>query len=183
MNANENNEHKKTLLNSIEKKDLSGGFAVPENYFEILSNNIEERVRSIPNLVSIPKGNEFEVPQNYFAELEIAIREKVSSETQGSIIPAEQWFRQPKLVLAYASVLIFAIATSTYFLTTSINQKVSDKDISFNDIYSSEYVSEFDESSLVALLDESPSSSQTSTQIEDYMIDNNIDILTLTDQL
>jgi len=77
----------------------------------------------------------------------------------------------------------FAIMTSTYFLTSNIHQTVTDKDISFNDIYSSDYVNEMDESSLVALLEETSAPSQPSTQIDDYMIDNNVDISTLTDEL
>src|SRR5258708_38791743 len=138
----------------------------------MLSSEIEERVKNISNLISVPKENVFEVPQNYFAELENAIREKVSSEKQSHVIPLEQWYRRPKLVLAYAAVLIFAIVTSTYFLTNHIHQTVTDKDISFNDIYISDYVSELDESSLVALLEESSSPQQNETQVDDYMIDN-----------
>ena len=183
MNINENNELNKSFLDSIEKKDLSGGYAVPENYFEMLSSAIEEKAKSIPNLVSVPKKDIFEVPQNYFAELEIVIGEKVSAQAEHNVLTIEQWYRRPKLALAYAAVLVFAIVTSTYFLTNNIHQAVTDKDISFNDIYSSDYVEELDESSLVALLEESSAPSQSSTQIDDYMIDNNVDISTLTDEL
>jgi len=183
MNTSENNNTNKSLLESMKKKDLSGGFAVPENYFEMLIGTIEEKVRSIPNLVSIPRGNEFEVPENYFAELENSIREKISSESENRVSLSKQWFKRPKLVVAFATVLIFAIVTSTFIFTETKHQIITEKDISFNDIYSSDYANELDERSLVTLLEESSSPLQTSSQIEDYMIDNNIDILTLTEQL
>ena len=178
----EHNEEKKSLLDSMEK-NLSGGFAVPENYFEMMSASIENKVRSITNLVSVPKENVFKVTEEYFSELENAIRENISSERISVQKEVEQWYRRPKLVLAYASVLIFVLVTSTYFMTSNIHQTVSDKDISFNDIYSSDYVNELDENSLVALLEESSAPAQSSTQLEDYMIDNNVDISTLTDEL
>ena len=183
MNTNENSESKNSLLDSIEKKDLSGGYAVPENYFEMLSRQIEDRVKKVPNLVSVQKENVFEVPDNYFAGLENAIREKISSQTAGNVISIEQWYKRPKLVLAYAAVLVFSIIASTYLFTSNIHQTINDKDISFNDIYTSDYVSELDESSLVALLEESFVPQQNETQVYDYMIDNNIDVSTLTDEL
>ena len=184
----EHNEEKKSLpageagmLDLMERK-VSGGFSVPENYFEVMSENISDKVRSIPNLSSVPKANVFEVPDGYFARLENAIRENISPESISVVQQVEQWYRRPKLVLAYASVFIFVIIVSTYFLTDSFNSTVSDNDISLNDIYSSDVVNELDESALASLLDE-PSASSSSAQLEDYMIDNDIDISTLTDEL
>ena len=181
MKEKQHNEEKKSLLNLIEK-NLSGGFSVPENYFEMLSKNISDKVQSIPNLSSVAKQNVFEVPDGYFSQLENSIRENISAEKVSVVIPVESWYRRPKLVLAYAAVLVFGIFISTYVLKTNITS-VTDNDISLNDIYSSDFVSELDESSLVALLDESSSPSDNSAQIEDYMIDNNIDVSTLTDEL
>jgi hypothetical protein len=185
MKEREHNQDKKTPpvswashLDSLEK-NLSGGFSVPENYFEALSKNISDKVQSIPNLNSVPKENVFEVPDGYFAQLENSIRENVSSQATPVYAQVEQWFRRPKLVLVYASVAAVMIVTSVYFLNT--NHAVTEKDISFNDIYSSDIVSELDETALAALLDE-PSAS-TSTQLEDYVIDNNIDVSTLTEEL
>ena len=165
------------------EKNVSGGFSVPENYFEMLSENISDKVRRIPNLVSIPKENVFEVPDGYFAQLENAIRENISSQRESVPVLLEQWYRRPKLVLAYAAVLTFIVVASTYILNSGINRTVTDKDISLSDIYSSDFVTELDETSLVALLEESAGPVENSTQIDDYMIDNNIDISTLTDEL
>lgn len=177
----EHNEEKKSVLDSLEKNGLSGGFSVPENYFEMLSENISDKVRSIPNFASVPKENVFEVPDGYFIQLENTIRENISSRTETVSVNVGAWFRRPKLVAAFASLIVVVIAVSAYFIS-SINTPITEKDISFNDIYVSDFVSELDESSLAALLDE-PSSSPSSTQLEDYMIDNNIDISTLTDEL
>jgi hypothetical protein len=179
MKTNEHNEEKKSLLDTLEKGGVSGGFCVPENYFEMLSEKISDKVQSIPNLSSVPKETAFEVPDGYFVHLEYAIRENISSETTSIPAQIERWYRRPKLVLAYASVLVIIVFSSVYLLT--ITNAVTEKDILFNDIYNSDYVNELDESSLAAMLDES--SSPSSTQLEDYMIDNNIDISTLTDEL
>jgi len=176
----ENNRKKKSLLDSMEK-NVSGGFSVPENYFDMLSASIENKVLSIPNLASLPKENVFEVPDGYFARLENSIRENISSQTESIIIPAGQWFRRPKLVAAFASVLVLFIAASTFFLS-NVNHRITDKDISFSDIYNSEYVNELDETSLASLLEE-PAASPSSTQFEDYIIDNNVDISTITEEL
>ena len=178
---NEHNSEKKSMLDTIEKNGLSGGFSVPENYFEMLNENISDKVRSIPNLASVPKENVFEIPDGYFVHLQNAIRENVSSQTEVVNAHVEQWFRRPKLVVSFATVLVLVIAVSSYFLS-NINTPVTEKDISFNDIYASDYVCELDETSLAALIDE-PASTPSSTQLEDYMIDNNIDLSTLTDEL
>jgi hypothetical protein len=175
----EHNQEKKSLLDSLDKDGLSGGFSVPANYFEMLSENISAKVSSIPNLFSVLKENVFEVPDGYFIQLRNAIHENVSAQKEMIPVTAERWFKRPKLVLAYASVALMLIVTSVYFM--NLNHMVTEKDISFSDIYASDIVSELDETSLAAMLDE-PSSS-TSTQLEDYMIDNNIDVSTLTDEL
>lgn len=179
MKMNEHNEEKKSLLDTLEKGGVSGGFSVPDNYFEMLSEKISDKALSIPNLSSIPKEKGFEVPDGYFVQLENAIRENISSESIQITVQIERWYKRPKLVLAYASVLFLIVVSSVYIF--NINKAETETEISFSDIYNSDYVNELDETSLAALIDES--SSQSSTQLEDYMIDNNIDISTLTDEL
>jgi len=116
-----------------------------ENYFEMLSSAIEEKVKSIPNLVSVPKENVFEVPQNYFAELEIAISEKsfCTNRTQ-CYSNRNQWYRRPKLVLCLCSGFDFCYHDFNLFSDEQYHQTVTDKDISFQRYYSSDYVNEME---------------------------------------
>ena len=187
MKEKKHNEKKKPaveermgLLDSMDKNS-SGGFSAPENYFEMLSKNISDKVSVIPNLVSVPKENPFNIPDGYFVQLENAIQERVSSKGKYIPSPAGQWFRRPQLAPLFISAMILVLAVSSYLLI-NINRPAADNDISFNDIYNSDYATELDETSLASLIDD-PASVQSSNQLEDYVIDNDIDLSTLTDEL
>lgn len=71
-------------LKNISKKNI---FKVPENYFEDLSAQIEQRTQLV--VKSLPKENVFKVPENYFEDLESQILARTIQQT--NIIPLFTW--------------------------------------------------------------------------------------------
>lgn len=76
---NDNLSNLKNFAPNLSKIDKQNCFIIPLNYFEGLSENIEESVLiNYPVLSKIEKKNAFEVPQGYFEQLTETIHESVS---------------------------------------------------------------------------------------------------------
>ncbi len=71
-------------LENIPKKNI---FIVPENYFEELSDKIENRTQSV--IENLPKENIFKIPDNYFEDLESNILARNIQDTKN--IPLFTW--------------------------------------------------------------------------------------------
>lgn len=158
--------------------NFTGGFSVPENYFEKLESNINEKVSRIPILYTTKSENPFEVPAGYFSELEKSIGEKVSLAKEH--VTSRPLYLRPRFVTVLATVLVLLV--STFIILNRTGKSISEKDISFNDIYRSHYAADFDESALIEMIDDSTLNSNT-TQFENYLIEDNTDIYTITEEL
>jgi hypothetical protein len=179
MKTEENN---KELSNNLPEgtDNFTGGFSVPENYFEKLESNIQEKVSRIPILYTTKSENPFTVPANYFSKLEDSISEKVSLAKER--FASRPLYLRPRFVPVLATVLVFLVSTVTFVVLNRTGNSVSEKDISFSDIYHSHYATDFDESALIEMIDDSTLNSNT-TPYENYLIDDNTDINTITDEL
>jgi hypothetical protein len=176
----EDNNNKLNNLFPEGKNDFTGGFSVPENYFEKLEGDIREKASRIPNLYTVKKENPFAVPAEYFTELENSVREKISlSKERAASAP---FFLRPRLVPVMAMTFVIAVCAVTVVLLSRNSTPVSEKDISFSDIYHSSYVADFDEDVLAELVEDSALNSNTS-HFENYIIEENTDIQTLTEEL
>jgi hypothetical protein len=71
-------------LENLPKKNI---FKVPDNYFESLSDKIEQRTQSV--VENLPKENIFKVPDNYFENLEAKIVAQTTEQTK--IVPLFTW--------------------------------------------------------------------------------------------
>jgi hypothetical protein len=160
--------------------NFTGGFSVPENYFEKLESNIREKVSRIPILYTTKSENPFEVPAGYFSELENSIGEKVSLATER--VASRPLYLRPRFVTVLATVLVLLVSTVTFVVLNRTGKSISEKDISFNDIYHSHYATDFDESALIEMMDDSTLNSNT-TQFENYLIEDNTDIYSITEEL
>src|SRR5687767_934691 len=132
---------------------FTGGFSVPENYFEKLESNINEKVNRIPILYTTKSENPFEVPAGYFSELENSIGEKVALAKERTA--SRPLYLRPRFVTVLATVLVLLVSTITVIVLNRTGKSISEKDISFNDIYRSHYAADFDESALMEMIDES----------------------------
>jgi len=175
-------ENNKELNNKLPEgtDNFTGGSSVPENYFEKLQSEIGEKVSRIPILYTTKSENLFTVPASYFSELENAIGEKVSLAKER--VASRPLYLRPRFVTVLAMVLVLLVSTVTFITLNRTRNSVSEKDISFNDIYHSSYATEFDESALIEMIDDSTLNSAT-TPYENYLIDENTDINTITDEL
>ena len=177
-------EENKNELNSPFREgktpDFTGGFSVPENYFDKLQGDIDEKVSRIPNLYSVKKENPFTVPGEYFTELENSVQEKISLAKERSA--SAPFFLRPRLIPVMAMVLV-AVCTVTFIVMNRSGNSVSEKDISFSDIYNSSYVADMDEASLYELVKESSQQNTNTSQYENYLIEDDTDIQTLTEEL
>ena len=160
--------------------NFTGGFSVPENYFEKLESNINEKVSHIPVLYTTKSKNPFEVPAGYFSELENSIGEKVSQVKER--VAFRPLYLRPPFVTVLATALVLLVSAVTFMVLNRTGKSISEKDISFNDIYGSSYVADFDESVLMEMIDDSTLNSNT-TSFENYLIEDNTDIYTITEEL
>src|SRR5215213_2620448 len=162
MKIEENNNELNNLFPEG-KNDFTGGFSVPENYFNKLESEIGEKVNRIPILYTTKSENPFAVSTEYFTELENSIQQKASlSKERSASLPL---YLRPRFIPVMAMMLVIAACAVTFIVLNRSGNPVSEKDISFNDIYQSSYVGDLDESALVELIEESQGNSST-TQFE-----------------
>lgn len=181
MKINENNKEPKRVISEEGADNFTGGFSVPENYFEKLESSIEEKVNRIPILYTTKSENPFAVPAKYFSELENSVREKVSLATERTA--SRPFYLRPRLVPVMALVLVLVLSTAMFVLLNRQGHSVSEKDISFTDIYNSVYISDLDESALAELIEMPADSNSNILPFENYIIEDNTDIYSLTEEL
>jgi len=165
-------------------------FEIPENYFEELPKEIETGIITS----SFPKGNAFEVPAGYFNQLPTAINSKITSKPKDTKVLRLDWFSKAQLLAVAASVVIVCTIGFNY-LHKSSNAVYDNKVSSINNPIEKtweERIENLDESTLEEALSEEEESNtleQSTTQlasndyIVNYLVDNNIDISTLTNEL
>lgn len=180
MKIGENNKEIKNLFSEGKPGDSTGGFSVPANYFEKFETDIQEKVSRIPNLYTAKTENPFAVPDRYFSELENSVREKAS--LAGESASSRPLYVRRRLIPVMASLLV-VVACTVVFLNLNRNRSaVSEKDISFSDIYRTSYLIDFDEGELAEMIDDSVLTSNASSY-ENYLIEYNTDIYTITEEL
>ena len=151
-------------------KQLSGSgkeFKVPANYFEELPDRISKMVQD-PDFESEPAVNPFRTPDGYFHRLPIEVSDRITS---GARVPSYRPF--PRLAsLALASIII---AACVLFIVKVQHYNPTRSQITLEDIRKSNYLYAIDEDLIVdAYMNVEKTS--TNESIEQYLIDNNIDI-------
>jgi hypothetical protein len=169
----------------LSKMKKENPFSVPENYFESLADNIQQKINSIPELERINKENPFQVPENYFESLPSAVREKIAGNKKKNIF--EDWISiswNPKYAFAAAAIIIVVILGINY-LNRNIPLNKSENFVTNEEIQSSAYLADLDESVLIEQLEEQSMNSQVNedNSIEQYLIENNIDVSQIADHL
>ena len=156
-------------------------FVVPENYFEQLPDKIEQ-------LLLIDKKETFEIPEGYFDGLAHKIQDRVNQK-QEVYEPVWNWKPTAKWSLALVTAC-FCI----YLGTTLFNENISQTEaLSSNDIKQSlnTQVNTIDESVLIEQVDvddieaaeTNADSKENNAAIENYLIDNNVDVNAIANEL
>src|SRR6476620_10746649 len=126
MKTEENNNELSSFL-PAETTANNGGFSIPENYFQMLENDIQEKVSRIPILYTTKSENPFTVPEQYFTELENSVREKISLATERET--SSPLFLRPRFVTVLAMLFVIAACTVTFIVLNRKGHSVSEKDI------------------------------------------------------
>jgi hypothetical protein len=152
-------------------------FQVPDSYFDSLADNIQQQIQVLPDFDKVAAQNPFNVPEGYFDSLPTAIQQRIIDE-RSERISVGRWIAsvlfRPKFAVAFASVAVLLVFSVRYFSRT-INVSSTASEISYTDL---------DESVLYdALAEQSNSTTQKDESIEDYLIDNHIDVSQLTEHL
>ncbi|HRH67341.1 MAG TPA: hypothetical protein PLU53_13640 [Bacteroidia bacterium] len=184
MNNKQNNtdrhEELSPLLESLKNQH---GFRVPEAYFEELPGIIQSQISQLPDFDKTTAVNPFSVPDGYFEQLPMAISNAIG-QTYNSGFKLRSvlaFFHQPKLGLAFTSVAL-VVFISVRFFTREIIVSAPKTEFTLEDLNQSSSLDGLDETLLIDLLaeqiQENPADSETNN-IEQYLIDNDIDIAQL----
>jgi hypothetical protein len=162
-------------------------FKVPDGYFDSLSRSIQQQVQSLPDFEKTAGKEHFKVPEGYFDSLPTIIQQRIIDEKKKRISWGEVVdgiFFKPKYALALASVAILIVFSIKYFnRTVSVQPVVAE--VSFSDLSNSTYLADIDESLLADAVATqiTTTDEQKDASLEDYLIENNIDINQLTEHL
>jgi hypothetical protein len=163
-------------------------FTVPDDYFDSLSRSIiQQQVQSLPDFEKTAEWEHFKVPEGYFDSLPTIIQQRIIDEKKKRISWGEVVdgiFFRPKYALALTSVAILIVFSINYFNRPISVQPVV-AEISASEISSSTYFADVDETLLAeaVAMHIATTEEQKETSLEDYLIENNIDISQLTEHL
>ena len=187
------NDELKDLAPHLFKLGRQNPFVVPQNYFEQLPSLIESKIIQeevfAPILSEIKKENPFQVPQNYFHSLSTIIQERITNEKEAWWIQylnlLRQVFLNPRLTLALGIVVILVTVGVNKFNDSPVSPARMEP-LTFEDVSNSHYLNEIDEETLIETINsQEVSSSENNNQtsdIENYLIDNNVDVALITNE-
>lgn len=175
------------------KRELQGSaagnpFATPEGYFDEMNSEVMNKIQSIPGVESVSNENPFAVPAGYFENLPSEIQQKIiERETRKNAIA--QWIGDvvmrpvPKFTLALASIVLVIVFSAKYFTRTVKVDYVQQQPES--EQLDAVYLQQLDESTLAEVFTEETTSVTGSQDagIENYLLDNDVDLNSITEQL
>jgi len=171
------------LLSKISRENP---FRVPADYFDMLPEEILKRIDSIPDFESSGE-NPFRVPEGYFDSLPTVIQHRITEQNKKrSRIPGwASLLLRPRLSLALAALIILLVFGIRYFTrtTTIVAQENS---VSSEEIQNSICFSDLDESVMIDALEQQPNKNMNTkddNSLEQYLIDNDVDISQLENHL
>jgi hypothetical protein len=180
------NELRKMAPRLSELKSRESGFIVPDDYFNSLSRSIQQQIQSLPDFEKTAAQEHFKVPEGYFDSLPTIIQQRIIDEKKkrvnwGEIL--DGIFFRPKYALVLASVAILIVFSVKYF-NRPISVQPMVAEISASDIGNSTYLADMDESLLAnAVAAQTATGEEKDASLENYLIENNIDISQLTEHL
>ena len=190
---NEINKELQDIAPHLAKVQRQNSFIVPESYFDQLPSLIENKIKQeeivAPELSKIRIENPFSVPQNYFDSLSMIIQERVAETKESRWAEYLNILRQgllnPRLSLALGIVVILVTVGINKFYYNPISTAPMTS-LTYEDIKNSHYLNEIDEELLIETLSaqEVSASEQNNptSEIENYLIDNNVDVTQITNE-
>lgn len=155
--------------------DLKNNTRLPEGYFDQLSDAVTSSVKSIPTA----KESGFGVPENYFEKLPLMISDRIAEKERGKVIGFSS-------IKRYAPVAIAAMLIAGVFIYKGIqNEKTTiPESITAEDIQESGVLLDIDEEAIIdQLADQAVTDVTPTDSMQQYLIDNNIDISQIENHL
>ena len=168
----------------LSKLDGKSPFYADDDYFDSFTSKLESSISNLeaikteaPILSNITKYNSFEVPRNYFDELPSRIQDIViNKSSKTSILEWIILFIKPNFAIPVLTTLLIAFAGINYIekQSTSTNTKIEYQ------LSDEEQLYLIDESTIIDAIvsstsSESEKTTEQTTGIENYLIENNID--------
>lgn len=167
----------------------SSPFAVPDDYFSSLNSEVMKKIEAIPDFETIPQENPFSVPPGYFESLPTVIQQRIIDRnaegfTISGLIAGIIARPAPRFAMAFASVILFVFLSTLYF-TRTIKVEYASQQPAESEQLVAAYLMQLDEDDLADLyVQEDHSSNEIQDEgIENYLLDNDIDLNSITDQL
>lgn len=161
-------------------KGIDNSFTVPPGYFEKLPDNIMDKINSLPDFEKKAVNNPFIVPDGYFENLPSEISVKITS--QKSILYT--WLnnlQRPRIAIPIAFATIILLA-GLFFYQQSTYTKSTQQEITADEISNSTYMFSIDEDLFVDVLS-NQNDNVSDESLEQYLIDNNIDLSQIENKL
>ena len=157
-------------------------FRVPDGYFEGLEHSVMDKIQTpIPGREPEPLTPAFTVPAGYFEQLPLLINERIAEKRTGRI---RQLITRPAFSISIAAAFLAALLLTRpalWFHTGSPAEAVT---LTADDLGNSYYLGELDESLIIEALADYDATdhpeAQAETDLEDYLIENHIDINQIT---
>jgi hypothetical protein len=192
---NKNDNEIKSLaaeLSSIEKKEV---FSAPANYFDSLPNQIMDKISAVPQLEESAVSNPFTVPNNYFEGLPMQVinRMEAARKRRFSLAGLLAETLRPKYSLTLiTSCLALLICIRFFEKPIRINPTQSRTYGTYNvSISETDVIIEVDESTLMNVVSEESAIllktgnnlNNRDKSVEEYIINNNIDVTDIAKEL
>jgi hypothetical protein len=177
------------LLFSIKKSmSMDAGFITPDGYFESLNSEVVNKTEALPDFETASNANPFKTPEGYFDALPTIIQHRIISQNKKRV-PVYTWIQEvfsspvPKYSLALVSLLLVVFFSIKYFTRTIKVEYANDGPET--EQLESFYLSQLDET----VLSEAYAEERVTTTnlpdngIENYLLENNIDLNLISEQL
>ncbi|MCX6274592.1 MAG: hypothetical protein NTV09_05250 [Bacteroidetes bacterium] len=176
------------------KKGMAEGqsgnpFATPDGYFESLNSDVMKKIESLPDFETTSSENPFKVPAGYFDSLPTIVQQRIIDlNAKGFTVTG--WISgilsrpAPKYALAFASVVLVVVFSTLYF-TRTVSVEYATQQAPESEQLDAAYLQQLDESDLADLYAQQTSVVTESQDdgMENYLLDNDIDMNSITDQL
>lgn len=169
------------MLSAMKKENP---FTVPEGYFDSLESEVMKKIEALPDFESVSGKNPFAVPEGYFDSLPASIQERISSNSARRI-SLTAWITRPvpKYSLAFASIGLLLLFCINYFTRTIHVEYAAQQRIEYGQLDET-VLAQLDESVLAEVFaEETAAAEEQDESLENYLLENDIDLNSITEQL
>ena len=155
-------------------------FNVPPAYFEDLPGKMMEQINTLPDFNKHSIINPFDVPEGYFENLPSIVSENILIRKS----KLELWLssiQRPRIAIPIAFATIIILAGLFYYKQSSVSN-LPVHELTAEDLSNSSYIQSIDEDFFVDVL-AGQTIDNSNESIEQYLIDNNIEINQIENKL